>query len=153
MTRYGQDSPGIASRQRRDFTQSSRSALGHTQLPVRLVLGLFPDGNATGAWGWPPTPIWRRGWRKSRAIPLFPVWAFMACSRVTFASTFYYHYLNCRTARNWALLTHNKVSPLYLKPWRVRKEKLSYWGRLSEFCSVHCAVRNFQQGVLYWPIN
>ena len=93
------------------------------QLPVRLVLGLFREGKATGAWCWPPTPIWRRGWRKSRAIPLFPVWVFMACSTVTFTYTCYYRYLNCRTAQVWAMLTHNKFSPLYVRPW-VSEESL-----------------------------
>jgi len=34
-------------------------------------------------------PIYRRGWRKSRAIHLLPLWAFVACSRVNFTFTFY----------------------------------------------------------------
>ena len=32
----------------------------------------------------PPT----RGWRESRGIPVLPLWAFVACSRVTFTFTF-----------------------------------------------------------------
>ena len=32
-------------------------------------------------------PIHRRGLRKSRTIPLLPLWAFVACSRVTFTFT------------------------------------------------------------------
>jgi hypothetical protein len=42
----------------------------------------FPVGKVARAWRWPPTPVYRRGWRKSRAIPvlLYPLWTFMACS-------------------------------------------------------------------------
>jgi len=32
-------------------------------------------------------PIWGRGQRKRRAIPLLLFWAFVACSRVTFTLT------------------------------------------------------------------
>ena len=49
---------------------------------------VFPGGKTAGAWRWPPTPIWRRGWRKSRAIHLLPLWAFAVCSRVNFTFTF-----------------------------------------------------------------
>jgi hypothetical protein len=50
-TRYGLDGPGIESRWGRDFLQPSRPALGPTQPPVRLIPGLFPGGEAAGAWG------------------------------------------------------------------------------------------------------
>jgi hypothetical protein len=37
---------------------------------------------------WPPTSIYRRG-LGSRPIPLLPLWAFVASSRVTFTFTFF----------------------------------------------------------------
>jgi len=43
---------------------------------------VFPGGKAAGEWRWPPTLIYRRGWKKSRTIPLLLLWLFMACSRV-----------------------------------------------------------------------
>jgi hypothetical protein len=43
---------------------------------------VFHGGKAAGAWHWPPTSIACWGWRKSRAIHLLPLWAFMACYRV-----------------------------------------------------------------------
>jgi len=46
--------------------------------------GSFPEAKRPGAWRWPPTPIYRRGSRNSRAIPLFHLWPFVACSTVNF---------------------------------------------------------------------
>jgi len=43
---------------------------------------VFPVGTADGAWRWPPNPIYCRGQRKSRTIPLRPLWAFVVCSRL-----------------------------------------------------------------------
>jgi len=48
--RYGLDGPGIEYRRGRDFPQSSRLALGPTQLPIQWVTGPFPGGKAAGAW-------------------------------------------------------------------------------------------------------
>jgi hypothetical protein len=39
-TRYGLDGPGLESRRGRDFPNPSRPALGPTQHPIQLVLGL-----------------------------------------------------------------------------------------------------------------
>jgi hypothetical protein len=39
-TRYGLDGPGIESRWGRDFSRTSRPALGPTQLPIKWVPGL-----------------------------------------------------------------------------------------------------------------
>ena len=76
----------------RDFPHPSRPTLGP---PSLLYNGyrVFPGGKAAGAWSWPPTPFYLRGWRKSTAIHLLPLWALVACSRVTF--TFYVYIYLC----------------------------------------------------------
>jgi hypothetical protein len=81
---YGLDVPGINSRWGQGFPHPSKLALGPTQPPIQWFPGLFPGGKAAWGWCWPPTPILRRGLRKSRGIPILPLWAFIACSRVTF---------------------------------------------------------------------
>ena len=49
---------------------------------IQQVPETFPRRKAVGAWGGPPTPIQCRGQRKSRATPLLPFWAFVACYRM-----------------------------------------------------------------------
>ena len=71
VTRYGLDGPRTESRWGRYFPPP--------QPPVQWLSGLFPEGQASGAWRYPLTPIQRRGWRKCRTITLRPLWAFMAC--------------------------------------------------------------------------
>jgi hypothetical protein len=48
---------------------------------------VFPGGKAAGAWRWPPTPSRAVVKEKSNAIPLFPLWVFMACSSLNFTVT------------------------------------------------------------------
>jgi hypothetical protein len=48
-TGYWLDGPGIESRWGRDFSYTSRPALGPTQPPVQWVSG-FSRGKAAGAW-------------------------------------------------------------------------------------------------------
>jgi hypothetical protein len=64
---YGLDGPGIESQWVRHSPHTSRP-------------GVFPGGKAAG--GGISYPLPSRGYRKSRAIPLHFLWAFMACSRV-----------------------------------------------------------------------
>ena len=81
VTPNGLDGSGIDCRWRRDFPHPSRPALGSTLSTAQWVPGLFPRGNAVGAWHWPPTSNVAPK-LKSSVIPLLPVWAFMACYRV-----------------------------------------------------------------------
>ena len=98
-TCYGLDGPRIESRWGRDFPNPSRPAVGG--LPSLLYDGyrFFPAGKASGAWRWLPTPSYRRGERTSIAIPLLPLWAFVASSRVSFTFTFTFTY---RIGSGWA---------------------------------------------------
>ena len=62
--------------------------------PVQTDPGAHPFSysigtGVPGAWLWHPTPIKRRGSRKSRTVPLRPLWAFLASSRLTFAFLFF----------------------------------------------------------------
>ena len=73
-TGYGLDGPGIESRWGRDFPHLSRPVLGPTQPPVQWVPGLSRGKERPGrnADTHPPLVPWPR---KSRAIPLLPLWA------------------------------------------------------------------------------
>jgi hypothetical protein len=55
-TDYGLDGPGIESQCGRDFSHTSRPALGPTQSPVNGYW-VFSGGKAAGAWCWSPTPF------------------------------------------------------------------------------------------------
>ena len=86
-TRYRPDGPGIESQWGRDFPHPSRPALGPIQPPVQWVPGLSPGVKRPGRGADHPPHLSPRI-RKSRATPLLPFWAFVACSRVTFTFTF-----------------------------------------------------------------
>jgi hypothetical protein len=58
------------------------------QPPVQWVPGLSQGLSDRGV-AYTTHPIQRQGSRKSRAIPLLPLWAFVACYRVTFMHNIY----------------------------------------------------------------
>jgi hypothetical protein len=80
--RYGLNGPGIEFRWGRDFLHPSILALGPTQPPIQWVPGLYWRLKRPGRGVDHPLPIQRRGQRKS--MHLFPLWAFVACSRENF---------------------------------------------------------------------
>jgi len=90
-TSYGLDGPGIESRWGRDFPQLSRLALGPTHPHVQWVPGLSRGKERSGCDA-DPSPLLVPCSRKSRAIPLLPLWAvrpvqsLSACTRVNFTS-------------------------------------------------------------------
>jgi hypothetical protein len=89
-TRYGLDGPGIESRWGRGARFSAPVQACPEAYPASCWMGTgsFLRGKAAGVWRWPPTPSKRGGWRKSRAIHLLPLLAFVACYRMAFTFIF-----------------------------------------------------------------
>ena len=83
-TRYGSGRSGDRIPVGAIFCTPVQTDPGVTQPLTQWVPSVFPGGKAAGAGRWPPTPISRRCWRKSRTIHLLPFWAFVACNRVNF---------------------------------------------------------------------
>jgi len=92
-TGYGLDGPRIESRWGRDFPYLSRPALGPTQPPVQWVPGLSRGVKSGRGVTLTPHPLLVPWSRKSRAIPLLPLWAVRPvqslsdCTRVHFTFT------------------------------------------------------------------
>ena len=87
-TGYGLVGPGIEFRWGRDFPPLSRPALGPTQPPVQWIPRSFPEVKSGRGVTLTPHPLLVPWSRKSRAIPLLPLWAvrpgqsLSACTRV-----------------------------------------------------------------------
>jgi hypothetical protein len=90
MTTYSQLwlLPDVQSQNQYNYFSQFNAGLGalYGPLPTLLHNGywLSPGGKAAGVWHWPPIPTQCWGSRKSRAIPLLPLWAFVACSKAIF---------------------------------------------------------------------
>jgi len=93
-TGYGLDGRGSNPSGGRDFPHLSRPALGPTQPPVKCVPGLSRGKERPGRDA-DPSPFPASWSRKSRVIPLLPLWSvrlvqsLSACTRVHFTFTFY----------------------------------------------------------------
>jgi len=91
-TGYGLDGPGTESLWGQDFPHLSRPTLGSTQPPVQWVPGLSRGKDRPGRDS-DPSHLLVPWSRKSRAIPLLPLWAvrpvqsLSACTRVHFTFT------------------------------------------------------------------
>jgi len=89
-TGYGLGCPGIESRLGRDFPHISRPVLGPTQPPVQMGTGSFPGVKSGRGVTLATHPLLVPWSRKSRAIPLLPLWtvrpvqSLSACTRVHF---------------------------------------------------------------------
>ena len=118
-TDYGLDGQGIESRWGRDFSHLFKLALGPTQPPVRSVPGLYRGKERPGHEA-DTSPLLVPWSRKSRSIPLLPLWAvrpvesLSACTRVQF--TFYHFTWKVNTCRQiWLQYTKGTEKEPYLK--------------------------------------
>jgi len=82
-TGYGLDGPGIESRWRRDFPHTFRPALKRTHPPLEWVPGLSRElsGRGVALTTHPHLTLWLK---KEETVPLLPLWALMARSRLNF---------------------------------------------------------------------
>ena len=80
----GWNGPAIQSWWRQHILHLSRQALGPTQPPIQQVLGVSARRKVARWWHSPPTPSTAKLKRKSRGIPLLPLWAYIACYRMNF---------------------------------------------------------------------
>jgi hypothetical protein len=86
VTCYGLDGPGIESRWRARYPAPVRTGRGAHQAPYTMGNGSLPGVKRPGRGVDHPHHLAPR--LKSSAIPLLPIWAFLACSRVIFTFTF-----------------------------------------------------------------
>jgi len=85
--RSGLDGPGIESRWWARFSTPVQTGPGAHQAYYTMGTWSFPEVKRPGRGvDHPPHLVPRL--RKSRAIPLLPLWAFVACSRLNFTFTF-----------------------------------------------------------------
>jgi len=83
-TCYGLDGPGIEYWLGREFPYPSRPALGSTQSPIQWVPGLSRGQSSRGVTLTTHPHLALR--LKSTAVPILPLWGFVACYGVNFTS-------------------------------------------------------------------
>jgi hypothetical protein len=86
-TRYGLDGPVIESRWRARFSAPVQTGPPAHTASCRMGTGSFPGLKWPGRGVNHPPPSSAEV-AKSRALPLLPLWAFVACYRVTYTFTF-----------------------------------------------------------------
>jgi hypothetical protein len=85
---------------------------------------VFHGGKAAWARRWPPIPVWRRGWRNSKAIPLLPLWFFVVCSSVNCTFTCTYYVAACkRFGRKRSLVS--VLKDFTIVDWKFFKKNVS----------------------------
>ena len=82
-TRYGLDGPGIDSLWRAKFSAPIQTGPGAHPAACTMGTGSFPGVKRQGRGADHPPPSKCRG-QESRAIPLLPLWAFVACYGSTY---------------------------------------------------------------------
>ena len=68
-TRYGLYGSVFETREFEIFPRRFRPAPRPTQSHAQCSPGVFQEGKAVGAWSWPPTAIYSRGYRKCSRLP------------------------------------------------------------------------------------
>jgi hypothetical protein len=97
-TRYGLDGPGIESRWGRDFPHPYRSAAGAYPTFYTMDTGSFPEVRRPGCGVDHPPHLAPRLKKEDSYTSTPPLWAFLACSRVSFTLPSLTH------SNNWLLL-------------------------------------------------
>jgi hypothetical protein len=133
-TDYGLDGPGIESRWGRDFSHTSRPALGPTQPPVN-VYRVFPGGKAAGAW------CWRRGHERVELYLYSPFRPVQACNGSALYFIFYLlaHCILLRT-RNFSDKIPREDQNTHFIFHIFFPKIMPLWGNMEEYCTARKAT-------------
>ena len=110
-TAYGLDGPGIDSQCGRDFPHLSRPALGAHPTSCTIGTMSFPGGVKWREHGVDhPLPSSAEVKERVELYLYFPLWSFVACSRVSF--TFTLRLLTLKNSFDLVMLAHGEFRPL-----------------------------------------
>ena len=105
-TGYGLDGPGIESRWGRDFPHPSRPALVPTPTSCTMRTGSFPGVKSGRGVRLTPHPLLVPWSRKSRSIPLLPLWAVRPVQSLSACTRVHFTYFMCPSVKlMWIALT------------------------------------------------